>query len=173
MGDHHMGLQARLMSQALRKLAGIVGKTKTTVVFINQIRHKIGVFFGNPETTPGGNALKFYSSVRIEVRRAAQIKKAEQIIGNRVKCKIVKNKVAPPFQTTEFDIMYNEGISISGDVIDAGLKYEIINKAGNSYSYGEEKLGVGRETAKQYLKENPKLIKKIKTDIWKKFKKQD
>jgi recombination protein RecA len=170
MGDSHMGLQARLMSQALRKLAGIVGKTKTTVVFINQIRHKIGVFFGNPETTPGGNALKFYSSVRIEVRRAAQIKKGEQTIGNRVKCKIVKNKVAPPFQTTEFDIMYNEGISIPGDLIDAGLKYGVISKSGNSYSYNEEKLGVGRETAKQYLRENPKLIKTIKSEIWKKFK---
>jgi len=166
MGDQHMGLQARLMSQALRKLAGIVGKTQTTVIFINQIRHKIGVFFGNPETTSGGNALKFYSSVRIEVRRAAQIKKGEQIIGNQVKCKIVKNKVAAPFQNTIFDIMYNEGISISGDAIDAGLAYKVLTKNGNTYSFGEEKLGVGRETAKQYLRDNPKLIAKIKKDVW-------
>lgn len=170
MGDQHMGLQARLMSQALRKLAGIVGKTKTTVVFINQIRHKIGVFFGNPETTPGGNALKFYASVRIEVRRAAQIKKGEQIIGNRVKCKIVKNKVAAPFAQTEFDIMYNEGISVSGDLIDTGLRFDVIKKNGNSYSYLEEKLGVGRETAKQYLRDNPKLMATIRKDIMKLFK---
>ncbi|OGF30816.1 recombinase RecA [Candidatus Falkowbacteria bacterium RIFOXYA2_FULL_35_8] len=167
MGDQHMGLQARLMSQALRKLAGIVGKTQTTVVFLNQIRHKIGVFFGNPETTTGGNALKFYSSVRIEVRRSAQIKKGEEIIGNQVKCKIVKNKVAAPFQTTTFDIMYNEGISIPGDVLDVGLKYKILSKSGNSYTYGEEKLGVGRETAKDYLRQNPKLIEKIKKEVWK------
>jgi len=166
MGDSHMGLQARLMSQALRKLAGLISKSKTTVIFINQVRHKIGVFFGNPETTTGGNALKFYSSVRIEVRRSAQIKQAEQVIGNRVKVKVVKNKVAAPFQTTEFDIMYNEGISLAGDLIDTGLVHEVISKAGNSYSYGEEKLGVGRENAKTYLKENPKLIKKIKKEIW-------
>ncbi len=166
MGDRHMGLQARLMSQALRKLAAIIGKTKTTVIFINQTRQKIGVFFGNPETTTGGTALKFYSSVRIEVRRAAQIKKAEKTIGNRVKVKVVKNKVAAPFQSCEFDIMYNEGISVSGDIIDMGIEYKVINKSGNSYSYQEEKLGVGRETAKQYLKENPKTIEKIKKDIW-------
>ncbi|NQT49504.1 recombinase RecA [Candidatus Kuenenbacteria bacterium] len=170
MGDRHMGLQARLMSQALRKLAAIVGKTKTTVIFINQTRQKIGVFFGNPETTTGGMALKFYSSVRIEVRRAAQIKKAEITIGNRVKAKVVKNKVAPPFQTCEFDIMYNEGISVSGDVVDIGMKFGVVDKAGNSYSYGEEKLGVGRETAKQYLRDNPKLIEKIKKEIWVKVK---
>ena len=139
--------------------------------FINQSIHKIGVFFGNPETTPGGNALKFYCSVRVEVRRAAQIKQGDRIIGNRVKVKIVKNKVAAPFRTTEFDIMYNEGISLSGDVLDTGVLYKIINKSGNSYNYGEEKLGVGREKAKQYLKENPKLIKKIKDDIWKVVKK--
>ena len=166
MGDQHMGLQARLMSQALRKLAAIVAKTKTTVVFINQTRLKIGVFFGNPETTTGGTALKFYSSVRIEIRRAAQIKKGEQTIGNRVKVKVVKNKVAAPFQTCEFDIMYNEGISVSGDVIDCGLQYNVIEKAGNSYNYGEEKLGVGRETAKQYIRENPKLLEKIKKELW-------
>ena len=166
MGDQHMGLQARLMSQALRKLAAIVAKTKTTVIFINQTRQKIGVFFGNPETTTGGTALKFYSSVRIEIRRAAQIKKGEQTIGNRVKVKVVKNKVAAPFQTCEFDIMYNEGISVSGDVIDCGLQYNVIEKAGNSYNYGEEKLGVGRETAKQYIRENPKLLEKIKKELW-------
>lgn len=166
MGDSHMGLQARLMSQALRKLTGIVSKTKTVVIFINQTRHKIGVFFGNPETTTGGNALKFYCSVRIEVRRSAQIKQAERVIGNRVKVKVVKNKVAAPFRTTEFDIMYNEGISIPGDLIETGIKHKIVNKSGNSYSFGEEKLGVGREKAKMYLKEHPKLMKKITEKIW-------
>jgi recombination protein RecA len=166
MGDSHMGLHARLMSQALRKLAGIIHKTKTTVIFINQTRMKIGVVFGNPETTTGGMALKFYSSVRIEVRRAAQIKKGDTTIGNRVKVKVVKNKVAPPFQTCEFDIMYNEGISVAGDVIDRGVELEVITKNGNSYSYNEEKFGVGRETAKQYLRDNPKLVKIIKKEIW-------
>ena len=171
MGDQHMALQARLMSQALRKLAGIISKSHTILIFINQTRHKIGVFFGNPETTTGGNALKFYSSVRIEVRRAAQIKQGDKFIGNRVKAKIVKNKVAPPFRTTEFDIMYNEGISISGDVLDAGVEYNVIKKSGNSYIYedakeGEIKLGVGRENAKQFLRENPKLINKIKKQVW-------
>jgi recombination protein RecA len=170
MGDQHIGLQARLMSQALRKLAGIVSKSQTVVIFINQIRHKIGVMFGNPETTPGGNALKFYSSLRIEVRRAAQIKQAEKIIGNRVKAKVVKNKVAPPFRTTEFDIMYNEGISLAGDLLDTGIGFDIIQKSGNSYSYAEEKLGVGRENAKQYLKENPKMLNRIKKEIWQKVK---
>ena len=165
MGEQHMGLQARLMSQALRKLAAIIGKTKTTVIFINQTRQKIGVYFGNPETTTGGTALKFYSSVRIEVRRAAQIKKGEQIIGNRVKAKIVKNKVAPPFQSCEFDIMYNEGISLSGDLIDTGALLNILAKSGNSYSFNEEKLGVGREAAKQYLRDNPNLMVKIREAI--------
>jgi recombination protein RecA len=172
MGDQHMGLQARLMSQALRKLAAIVGKTKTTVVFINQTRQKIGVFFGNPETTTGGTALKFYSSVRIEVRRAAQIKKAETVIGNRVKVKVVKNKVAPPFTTCEFDIMYNEGISVPGDIIDTGLLYNIVAKSGNSYSYNDEKLGVGRETVKQFLRDNLPLMNKIRHDIWEVFTKK-
>ncbi|MBD3359455.1 MAG: recombinase RecA [Candidatus Buchananbacteria bacterium] len=171
MGDQHMALQARLMSQALRKLAGIISKSNTILIFINQTRHKIGVFFGNPETTTGGNALKFYSSVRIEVRRAAQIKQGDKFIGNRVKAKIVKNKVAAPFQNCEFDIMYNEGISISGDVLDKGVELGIIKKAGNSYTYedakeGEIKLGVGRENAKTYLKENPKLINRIKKQVW-------
>jgi len=166
MGDQHMGLQARLMSQALRKLTGIVSKTKTVVIFINQTRQKIGVFFGNPETTTGGNALKFYSSMRIEVRRAAQIKQGEKVIGNRVKVKVVKNKVAAPFRTTEFDIMYNEGISVSGDLIDVGVLYKVVNKSGNSYSFGEEKLGVGREKAKEYLRANQKLMKAIREKIW-------
>lgn len=166
MGDSHMGLQARLMSQALRKLTGIISKSKTVVIFINQIRMKIGIVFGNPETTTGGMALKFYSSVRIEVRRAAQIKQGDKIIGNRVKAKVVKNKVAAPFQTCEFDIMYNEGISVSGDILDNGVVYKVITKSGNSYSYGEEKLGVGRETAKRYLKENPKTLKAVSKAIW-------
>ncbi len=165
MGDSHMGLQARLMSQALRKLAAIVNKSNTTIIFINQIRMKIGVMFGNPETTTGGNALKFYSSVRIEIRRSAQIKQGEKIIGNRTKVKIVKNKVAPPFRTCEFDIMYNEGISIAGDLLDQGVPYEVIRKSGNNYYYGEEKLGLGRENAKQHLKQNPKLMMTIRKAI--------
>lgn len=168
MGDSHMGLQARLMSQALRKLTGIISKSKTVVIFINQTRMKIGVVFGNPETTTGGMALKFYSSVRIEVRRSAQIKQGDKIIGNRVKVKIVKNKVAPPFTTTEFDIMYNEGISVSGDALDTAVTYHVVDKRGNSYMFGEEKLGVGRETAKAYLRANPKLIEKIKSLTFKK-----
>lgn len=169
MGDSHMGLQARLMSQALRKLAGIINKSHCTVIFINQIRMKIGVMFGNPETTTGGNALKFYASVRIEIRRSAQIKQAEKIIGNRTKVKIVKNKVAPPFRTCEFDIMYNEGISISGDLLDVGVPAGVVGKSGNSYSFGEEKLGLGRENAKTYLKEHPKLMKDIRFAIEKKI----
>ena len=165
MGDSHMGLQARLMSQALRKLAALVGKTKTTVVFLNQTRMKIGIFFGNPETTTGGMALKFYSSVRINIRRSAQIKKGDKVIGNRAKVKIVKNKVAPPFKAAEFDIMYDEGISLAGDLIDAGVEYKVVNKAGNSYSFGSEKLGTGRENAKAYLRENPKISSEIKKKI--------
>ena len=165
MGDSHMGLQARLMSQALRKLTGVVSKSKTVVIFINQIRHKIGVFFGNPEVTTGGNALKFYSSVRIEVRRSAQIKQGDKIIGNRVKTKIVKNKVAAPFKTCEFDIMYNEGISISGDLLDMGVVYGTVSKSGNSYSYGDIKLGVGRENAKRFLRADKKLMKEIRKKI--------
>lgn len=170
MGDMHIGRQARLMSQALRKLTAIIAKSNTIVIFINQIRMKIGIMFGNPETTTGGQALKFYSSVRIEVRRAAQIKKGEEIVGNRVKAKVVKNKVAPPFKTTEFDIMYNEGISLSGDLLDTGVKYEVIKKSGNSYVFGETKLGMGRETAKQFLKENPKIGKDILKAINEKLK---
>lgn len=166
MGDIQMGAQARLMSKALRKLTAIVGKSGTTVVFINQIRQKIGVMFGNPETTTGGTALKFYSSVRIEVRRAAQIKQGDRVIGNRVKAKIVKNKVAAPFRSTEFDIMYNEGISLAGDLLETGVQFGVIEKSGNSYNYKEDKLGVGRETAKQYLKERPPLMAAIKKDIF-------
>ncbi|MEK7584639.1 MAG: DNA recombination/repair protein RecA, partial [Patescibacteria group bacterium] len=165
MGDSHMGLQARLMSQALRKLAGIVSKSKTMVVFINQIRMKIGVFFGNPETTTGGNALKFYASVRIEVRRAAQIKQGEKIVGNRTKAKIVKNKVAPPFKTCEFDIMYDEGISVTGDLLDLGVQYQAITKSGNSYAYEGTKLGVGRENAKKFLQDDPKLQATLRKKI--------
>lgn len=165
MGDSHMGLQARLMSQALRKLTGSISKSKTVLIFINQIRQKIGVFFGNPETTTGGNALKFYCSVRVEVRRAAQIKQGEKNIGNRVKVKVVKNKVAAPFQTCEFDIMYNEGISLSGDLLDVGIERGVIKKSGNTYSYGEEKLGTGRENAKVYLKSSPKLMAQIRKQI--------
>jgi recombination protein RecA len=165
MGDSHMGLQARLMSQALRKLTGVVSKTKTVVIFINQIRQKIGVFFGNPETTTGGVALKFYSSVRIEIRRAAQIKQGEKIIGNRVKVKIVKNKVAAPFRACEFDIMYNEGISVAGDMLDLGTELGVVKKLGNSYAFAENKLGVGRENAKAFLRQNPKIMKDIKKGI--------
>jgi len=172
MGDQHMGLQARLMSQALRKLTAIVSKSKTVVIFINQIRNKIGVFFGNPETTSGGNALKFYSSVRIEVRRAAQIKQGEKIIGNRVKVKLVKNKVAAPFRTCEFDIMYNEGISIAGDLLDLGVENDVVKKSGNSYSYGEIKLGLGRENAKKTLKGDKKMISEIRKEILKKLKEE-
>ncbi len=161
MGASHMGLHARLMSQALRKLAGIISKSHSTVIFINQIRMKIGVMFGNPETTTGGQALKFYSSVRIEVRRKAQIKLGEKILGNRVKVKIVKNKVAPPFRIAEFDIMWNEGISYEGDLLDTGVEHGVISKSGNSYIFGEERLGVGREAAKQFLRDNPKVAKVI------------
>lgn len=173
MGDRHMGLQARLMSQALRKLTAIVAKANCTVIFINQIRMKIGIVFGNPETTTGGNALKFYSSVRIEVRRSAQIKKGEEIVGNRVKVKIVKNKVAPPFKTTEFDIMYNEGISLSGDVLDTGVKYEVIEKKGNSFTFKEIKLGIGREAAKATLKADAKLLKEVSKEIIVKLKEKE
>lgn len=173
MGDQHMGLHARLMSQALRKLTAIVGKTKTIVVFINQTRMKIGIVFGNPETTTGGMALKFYSSIRIEIRRAAQIKLGDKIIGNRVKVKIVKNKVAPPFRATEFDIMYNEGISVSGDVLDTAVAYGTVKKSGNSYTYGEEKLGVGRENAKAYLKSRPELLAAVRANVMEAVKQAD
>jgi recombination protein RecA len=165
MGDAQMGAQARLMSQALRKLTGVIAKSKTVVIFINQIRMKIGVYFGNPETTTGGNALKFYASLRIEVRRSAQIKQADKIIGNRIKCKVVKNKVAAPFKSCEFDIMYNEGISIAGDLLDLGTSYGVITKSGNSYSFEDIKLGLGRETAKRFLKADKKIMKEIRKKI--------
>ena len=165
MGASHMGLQARLMSQALRKLTAITAKSKTIVIFINQIRMQIGVFFGNPETTTGGKALKFYSSVRIEVRKAAQIKKGEEVIGNRVKVKIVKNKVAAPFKTAEFDIIFNEGISYTGDILNLGEKYGIIKKSGASYSYEGTSLGRGYDSAKTFLMENPKVTKELETKI--------
>ena len=161
MGDQHMGRQARLMSQALRKLTAIVARSNTIVIFINQIRMKIGIMFGNPETTTGGQALKFYSSVRIDVRRIAQIKKGDDVVGNRTKAKVVKNKVAPPFKTAEFDIMYNEGISLTGDLIDTGAKFDVVKKSGNTYSFGEVKLGVGREAAKKFLIETPKVAAEI------------
>ena len=166
MGDSHMGLQARLMSQALRKLTGIVAKTNTTVIFINQIRMKIGVVFGNPEETTGGKALKFYASVRLEIRRRAQIKMGEKIIGSRAYVKVVKNKVAPPFRVAEFDIMYNEGISYEGDVVDKGIEYKLIQKAGSWLSMGDVKIGQGREASKQYLRENPKVAKELEKAIW-------
>ncbi len=165
MGQSHMGLQARLMSQALRKLTAIIAKSKTVVIFINQIRMKIGVVFGNPETTTGGNALKFYASVRIEVRRAAQLKKGEDIIGNRTNAKIVKNKVASPFKRAEFDIMYNEGISFEGDLINLGLKYELIKKSGASLAFGDAKLGQGYENAKEFLRQNPKVVQELIKNI--------
>ena len=165
MGDSHMGLQARLMSQALRKLTSIIAKTNVMVIFINQIRMKIGVVFGNPETTTGGNALKFYASVRLEVRRAAQIKQGDQIIGNRVKVKVVKNKVAPPFQIAEFDIMYNSGISREGDVVELGTNLKVLDKAGAWFSYKGEKIGQGRESVKKYLQENPKIYDEMLTEI--------
>ncbi len=165
MGDSHVGLQARLMSQALRKLSGAINKSKTIAIFINQIREKIGVMFGNPETTPGGRALKFYSSVRLEVRRAEAIKQGNDIMGNRTKVKIVKNKVAPPFRTAEVDIMYGEGISKEGETVDLGVELDIVQKSGSWYAYGDERLGQGRENAKQYLKENPAVMEEIANKI--------
>jgi recombination protein RecA len=161
MGDSHMGLQARLMSQALRKLTGVISRSKATVIFINQIRMKIGVMFGNPETTTGGNALKFYSSVRMDIRRISQIKQGEEVIGNRTRVKVVKNKIAPPFRQAEFDIMYNQGISTSGDVLDLATTYNIVEKAGAWFSYKGDKISQGREAAKTYLQENPKVMDEI------------
>ena len=165
MGDSHMGLQARLMSQALRKLTGIISKSKTTVIFINQIRMKIGVMFGNPETTTGGNALKFYASVRLDIRRIGQIKVGEDILGNRTKVKVVKNKIAPPFRTAEFDIMYNEGISNTGDVLDLAVIHGIVGKAGAWFDYKDAKIGQGREATKVYLKENTKVLAEIEKAV--------
>lgn len=169
MGESHVGLQARLMSQALRKLAGSINKSQAIVIFINQLREKVGVMFGNPETTTGGRALKFYSSVRLDVRRVDSIKQGDDVIGNRTRVKVVKNKVAPPFKQAEFDIMYGLGISNEGNIIDVGVTAEIINKSGAWYSYGEYKLGQGRENAKDFLKENPEIALEIETKIREKY----
>ncbi len=165
MGDAHMGLQARLMSQALRKLTGTVSKSNTCVIFINQIREKIGVMFGNPETTPGGRALKFYTSIRMDIRRITSIKEGTDIIGNRTRVKVVKNKVAAPFKMTEFDIMYGKGISYIGDILDLAVKGDIIQKTGSWFSYGDIRIGQGRENAKSYLEENPKELEKVLKEV--------
>lgn len=169
MGDQHIGLQARLMSQALRKLTSIISKSHTCVIFINQIREKIGVMFGNPETTPGGRALKFYSSVRIEIRKIGAIKDGDAIMGSRVRATIAKNKVAPPFRKAEFDIMYNSGISRSGDVIDLGVENQVIERSGTWFSYKNNRLGQGRENAKQFIEQNPDLLKEVEQEIIKKI----
>ncbi len=168
MGDTHVGLQARLMSQALRKLTAIISKSRCTVIFINQLRMKIGVMFGNPEVTAGGQALKYYASVRLDIRRVEQIKDAEGSIGNRVKVKVVKNKIAAPFKIAEFDIMFNEGISQAGDILSLAVKNNLINKAGAWYSLGEERIGQGSEAAKNYLKDNPKIMNELKNKLLKK-----
>lgn len=165
MGDSLPGLQARLMSQALRKLTGVINRSKVTVVFINQIRMKIGVMFGNPETTTGGNALKFYASVRMDIRRTGQIKAGDQVIGNRTRVKVVKNKIAPPFREAEFDIMYNEGISRSGDILDIAVSRNIVDKSGAWFAYNDQKIGQGREAAKTYLNENPKVMEELSKKI--------
>ena len=165
MGDSLPGLQARLMSQALRKLTGVINKSKATVVFINQIRMKIGVMFGNPETTTGGNALKFYASLRMDIRRISQIKAGDAVVGNRTRVKVVKNKIAPPFREAEFDIMYNEGISIPGDVLDLAVNRDIVEKAGAWFSYKGEKIGQGREASKQHLKDHPEILKELEDKI--------
>ena len=165
MGDIHVGLQARLMSQALRKLTGTVSKSKTSVIFINQIRYKIGVMFGSPETTTGGNALKFYASIRLDIRRIGQIKEGDQVVGNRTRVKVVKNKVAPPFKSTEFDIMYGEGISYEGDLLDLAVQADIVDKMGAWYSFNKEKIGQGRENAKRYLQDNENVLTEIETGV--------
>ena len=165
MGDSKMGLHARLMSQALRKLTGTISKTNCTVFFINQLREKIGVMFGNPETTTGGNALKFYASVRIDIRRSSQIKDGDNVIGNRTKVKIVKNKVAPPFKVAEFDIMYGEGVSKTGEILDLAVEFEIVKKAGSWFSYGDTKLGQGRDAVKQLIKDNPEMADELELKI--------
>lgn len=168
MGDSHMGLQARLMSQALRKLTGTVSKSNTCVIFINQIRMKIGVMFGNPETTTGGNALKFYSSVRLDIRRISSLKDGDEVVGNRVRVRVVKNKVAPPFKEAEFDIMFGKGINFEGELIDIGQKYNVIQRAGTWFSYGDDRMGQGRENARSFLINNPDLKEKLKHEIFEK-----
>ena len=165
MGDHHVGLQARLMSQALRKLTSTIAKSNTTIIFINQIRMKIGVMFGSPETTTGGNALKFYSSVRMDIRRIGQIKERDEVVGNQTRVKVVKNKVAPPFKVVEFDIMYGKGISYNGELVDLGVKAEVVEKAGSWYSYKDERIGQGRENVKQYLEDHPDVAESISLEI--------
>jgi recombination protein RecA len=165
MGDSHVGLQARLMSQALRKLSGALSKSKVIAIFINQLREKIGIMFGNPETTPGGRALKFYSSIRLDIRRMESIKQGNDLVGNRTRIKVVKNKVAPPFKQVDVDIMYGEGISREGSIVDIGVERDIINKSGAWYSYENERLGQGRENAKQYLKDNPRIAEQIEQKI--------
>ena len=165
MGDHHVGLQARLMSQALRKLTANIKRSNTLVIFINQIRMKIGVMFGNPETTTGGNALKFYSSVRLDIRRIGAIKKADEVLGNQTRVKIVKNKVAPPFKQCEFDILYNEGISHEGELIDIGVMHNIVDKSGAWYGYGKERIGQGKDNARQYLKDHPEMASEIEEKL--------
>ncbi|GLQ07316.1 protein RecA [Sneathiella chinensis] len=165
MGDTHVGLQARLMSQALRKLTGSISRSNCMVIFINQIRMKIGVMFGSPETTTGGNALKFYASVRLDIRRIGQIKNKDEVVGNQTRVKVVKNKVAPPFKVVEFDIMYGEGISKTGEILDLGVKAEVVEKSGSWYSYDSQRIGQGREQAKTFLKENPEMAKQIETKI--------
>ena len=169
MVDAHVGLQARLMSQALRKLSGTINKTKTIALFINQIREKVGVMFGNPETTPGGRALKFYSTIRLDVRRAEQIKDGSDVIGNRVRIKVVKNKVAPPFKQAEVDIMYGEGISKTGELLDMAVEKDIIKKSGSWFSYGEDRIGQGRENVKRYLKEHPEMMKEVTLKVRKAY----
>jgi len=169
MGDSHIGLQARLMSQALRKLAGAINKSNSTCIFINQLREKVGVMFGNPETTTGGRALKFYASIRLDVRKIDSIKQGEEIIGNRTRVKVVKNKVAPPFKQAEFDIMYGEGISREGSIVDAGVNAGIINKAGSWFSYNDIKLGQGRENAKEFLRQNPEIYQEIENSVRQKY----
>ena len=173
MGDAQMALQARLMSQALRKLTAGMSKSNTAVIFINQLRMKIGVFFGNPETTTGGNALKFYASIRLDIRRTETLKKGEEMIGNKVKVKVVKNKLAPPFKTAVFDIMYGEGVSRPGEILELAVKYEIINKSGSWFSYNEERIGQGQENVKNYLKENPELMDEIETKVLNKLKPEE
>jgi recombination protein RecA len=172
MGDSKMGLQARLMSQALRKLTANISKTNTSCVFINQLREKIGVMFGNPETTTGGNALKFYASVRLDIRRTSQLKDGEEIIGNRTRVKVVKNKLAPPFRKADFDILYGEGISQLGELVDLGVDFDIIKKSGSWFSYGDTKLGQGRDAVKMIIKDNPELYDELKTKISEALKKQ-
>lgn len=169
MGDSHVGLQARLMSQALRKLTGAINKSNTTVVFINQLREKVGIMFGNPETTTGGRALKFYSSVRLDIRRIESIKQGDEVIGNRTRVRVVKNKVAPPFKQAEFDIMYGLGISKEGNILDAGVNADIVNKAGSWYSYGDHRLGQGRENSKDFLRDNPEIALEIENKIREKY----